>query len=374
MTVRARDLGIAIGSGTPGPLNAITDVPGVLVGHVTLTERDSSLAVGRGPVRTGVTVVLPRPEPLWKQPVFGSVHMLNGNGEVAGFAWLREAGLIASPVALTSTHAVGVVRDALIAHEAAARTTSSLFWRLPVVAETWDGLLNDVNGRHVRAEHVERALEAATAGPVAEGNVGGGTGTVCHGFKGGIGTASRRLDVDSGAFTVGILVQANHGRRERLTIDGIAVGRVIGPEVVPEPLPPELPTGRAAGGVSNVVLVATDAPLLPHQCAWLAQRAGLGVARSGGAGEHWSGDVFLAFATGNRDLPSGDYGAAAPRTVPLTMLANAHIDPLYDAVIEATEEAIANALLAAETMSGRDGVVAHALGSDRLLNVLRPTS
>jgi D-aminopeptidase len=362
----ARDLGMAVGIGTPGEANAITDVPGVAVGHATLVEGDGPLEVGRGPVRTGVTVVVPRPEPMWEQPAFAGVHALNGNGELTGLAWLREAGLLTAPVALTSTHAVGVVRDALVAQEAARRPDSDLFWRLPVVAETWDGVLNDVNGGHVRAEHVEAAIGSAQGGQVAQGSVGGGTGMICHGFKGGIGTASRRLAGGDGGHTVGVLVQANHGRRERLCIDGAPVGRAIGPDEVPLPEPPGLPAGRAGGG-SIAIVVATDAPLLPHQCTWLAQRAGLGVARLGGAGENWSGDVFLAFATGNRDLPSGDYGADAPHAVSLAMVPNAWLDPLYDAVIEATEEAIVDAMLAAETMTGRDGVVAHALDPERLL-------
>jgi D-aminopeptidase len=367
--MRARDLGLLVGTGTPGALNAITDVPGVRVGHTTLIEGDGPLEVGRGPVRTGVTVIVPRVDPPWEQPVFAGAHALNGNGELTGLAWLREAGLLISPIAITSTHAVGVVRDALVAAEAGARAPSDLFWRLPVVAETWDGVLNDVNGAHVQAAHVDAALQGARSGPVAEGNVGGGTGMICHGFKGGIGTASRVVERAAGGYTVGVLVQANHGRRERLTINGVAVGRAIPAEEVPEPAPPGALDGRRGGG-SIVVIVATDAPLLPHQCTWLAQRAGLGVGRIGGAGEHWSGDVFVAFATGNRDLPSGDYGVAAPLTVDLQMVAGAHLDPLYDAAIEATEEAIVNALLAGRTMTGRDGIVAHALDADRLVAAL----
>jgi D-aminopeptidase len=364
--VRARDVGLRIGRGTPGVLNDISDVPGVRIGHTTLIAGDGPLHVGRGPVRTGVTVVVPRDEPLWEQPVFAGAHALNGNGELTGLAWLREAGLLLTPIAITSTHAVGVVRDALVAAEATQRPPSDLFWRLPVVAETWDGVLNDVNGGHVKAEHLHAALAAADTGPVDEGNVGGGTGMICHGFKGGIGTASRTLAAETGGYTVGVLVQANHGRRERLTIDGVAVGRAIPAREVPEPALPDLPQG-ASGGGSIVVIVATDAPLLPHQCTWLAQRASLGVGRTGGAGEHWSGDIFVAFATGNRDLPSGDYGVIAPLTVALNMVAGAHLNPLYDAAIEATEEAIVNALLAAQTMTGRDGIVAYALDAYRLV-------
>jgi D-aminopeptidase len=370
VTPRARDLGISPGSGQPGPWNAITDVPGIRVGQVTLINGEGSLNVGRGPVRTGVTVVVPRPEPLWREPVFAGTHALNGNGELTGLAWLREAGLLMSPVALTSTHSVGVVRDALIAVEADARPPGDPFWRLPVVAETWDGVLNDINGGHLTATHVREALESASDGPVAEGNVGGGTGMICHGFKGGTGTSSRRLPASAGGYTVGVLVQANHGRRERLTVDGVQVGLVIGRDVVPEPDVPALPPGRSGGG-SIVVVVATDAPLLPHQCSGLAQRAGIGVGRVGGAGENWSGDIFLAFSTGNRGLPNGDYGAESPREIPLTMTANAHLDPLYDAVIEATEESIINALLAAETLEGRDGVTAHGLDAALLGDAMR---
>jgi D-aminopeptidase len=357
---RARDVGICAGHGRPGRWNAITDVPGVAVGQVTLIEGHGPLDVGRGPIRTGVTVVVPRPEPMWRQPVFAGVHALNGNGELTGLAWLRETGLLMSPIAITSTHSVGVVRDALIQSETTARPPGEPFWRLPVVAETWDGILNDVNGQHLGAAHVQEALASATTGPVQEGNVGGGTGMICHGFKGGTGTSSRRLPDEAGGYTVGVLVQANHGRRERLTIDGIPVGLALGPDRVPEPEVPQLPTGRSGGG-SIVVVVATDAPLLPQQCTALAQRAGLGIGRTGGVGENWSGDIFLAFSTGNRDLPNGDYGGESPLEIPLAMVANSHLDPLYDAVVEATEESIVNALLAAETLEGRDGIVAHAL-------------
>jgi D-aminopeptidase len=351
--MRARELGINIGRLEPGPMNAITDVEGVAVGHCSVVEGDD--------VRTGVTVVVP---PL---PVFAAPHCLNGNGEMTGLEWVRESGELTTPIAITNTHSVGVVRDAIV--EWAVSQPDARDWSLPVVGETYDGFLNDINGFHVRPEHVFAALDSTSDGPVGEGAVGGGTGMVCHGFKGGIGTASRELAAEAGRYTVGVLVQANHGRRERLTIDGVAVGRAISADEVPEPELPGAPDGRRGGG-SIVVIVATDAPLLPHQCAWLAQRAGLGVGRVGGAGEHWSGDVFVAFATGNRDLPSGDYGAAAASTVPLRMLTGAHLNPLYDAAIEATEEAIVNALLAAQTMTGRDGIVAHALDPDRLAAAL----
>jgi D-aminopeptidase len=332
--VRARELGIAIGDGAPGPLNAITDVAGVRVGHTTLIAGDD--------VRTGVTVVIP-PD----GPQFAGSHRLNGNGELTGLAWVRESGFLTSPIALTNTHSVGVVRDALCA---AAKGTSD--WSLPVVGETWDGLLNDIDGFHVNTEHVFEALESASPGPVAEGNVGGGTGMICHGFKGGIGTASRL----AGEYTVGVLVQANHGRRSRLQVNGVAVGRELGPDRIPLPQ-------RAAPGGSIIVIAATDAPLLPHQCDRLAQRTALGVARSGGAGENSSGDFAVAFATGNSDLAGGASRLA------VEMLANERIDSLFYAAIEATEEAIVNALLAADTMSGRVGTV-HRLDPQLFADVM----
>ncbi|HYN87324.1 MAG TPA: P1 family peptidase [Ardenticatenaceae bacterium] len=365
--MRARQLGIRIGRGTPGPHNAITDVPGVRVGHVTLIAGHGPLIPGRGPIRTGVTVILPHDRPLWEEPLFAGCHRLNGNGELTGLEWIRESGLLTSPIALTNTHSVGVVRDALVAAQARQRPPTELFWSLPVVGETWDGILNDVNGQHVRAEHLHEALAQAAAGPVAEGNVGGGTGMICHGFKGGIGTASRVVAAEAGGYTVGVLVQANHGRRERLRINGVPVGEEISEREIPLPQAGAPP---AQGAGSIIVVVATDAPLLPNQCDRLAQRAGLGVARAGGIGEHWSGDLFLAFATGNRGIPSSEIAASSPLTVQVSMLANTFISPLFDAVVEATEEAIANALLAAETMAGRDDIVAYRLDPDRLIEVM----
>jgi len=353
--VRARDYGIVIGEWDPGPLNAITDVAGVSVGHATLIEGSA--------VRTGVTVILPSRE-IWTAPVFAGSHRLNGNGEMTGLEWVRESGMLTSPVAITNTHSVGVVRDALIAHRARGADRGGMSpWALPVVGETWDGVLNDLDGFHVRPEHVEAAIAQASPGAVAEGNVGGGTGMICHGFKGGIGTASRRAAQERGGYTVGVLVQANHGRRARLAVNGVPVGALIGPEVVPVP-------GGPPGAGSIIVVVATDAPLLPHQCTRLAQRAGLGVARVGGVGEHTSGDLFLCFATGNTGMSVGELENQGPVTVPLTMLSDAYITHLFDAVVEATEEAIVNALLAAETMRGRDGNVAHALDGERLRSVL----
>ena len=366
--MRARDLGIAIGFGRPGDLNAITDVPGVCVGHTTLIEGDGPLRPGAGPVRTGVTVVLAREDRAWEHPVFAGWHRLNGNGELTGTAWISESGLLTSPVALTNTHSVGAVRDALVSAAGAGRPDGGSFWSLPVVGETWDGVLNDVNGRHVKDEHVVQALESADGGPVAEGNVGGGTGMVCHGFKGGIGTSSRVLPDAQGGYAVGALVQANHGSRRRLSVDGVPVGRLIGADEVPLPGPNPAQAPEGAGSI--IVVLATDAPLLPHQCERLAQRAGLGVARMGGVGEHWSGDLFLAFATGNRELPSSAYGDEPPRVVDVRMLADAYVTELFELAVEATEEAILCALLAAETMTGRDGIVVHALEPDRLLAAL----
>jgi D-aminopeptidase len=311
--------------------DAITDVPGVRVGHSTIVA---------GPARTGVTVVVP-PE----LPCFAGWHRLNGNGELTGTAWIDESGLLTTPIGLTNTHSLGVVRDALAAAGTAA-------WSLPVVGETWDGVLNDIAGQHVTAEHAAEALRTAAGGPVAQGNVGGGTGMICHGFKGGIGTASRLTER---GHTVGVLVQANHGRRARLRIDGRPV------EADDIPLP-----GKAEGAGSIIGIAATDAPLLPHQCRRLAQRIGLGVARMGGAGEQTSGDLFLAFSTGNTGLPTGELDEQPPAVSSVSMFADAYITELFDAVIEATEGAILNALLHAETMVGHDGTIVHALPADRL--------
>jgi D-aminopeptidase len=358
---RARELGVAVGTLPPGPQNAITDVPGVRVGHATLIEGDA--------VRTGVTVVLPHEGNAWEEPVFAGPHRLNGNGELTGLEWIREAGLLGGAIGITNTHSVGTVHDALI--EAAVRShgANETFWALPVVGETYDGALNDINGFHVRGEHVHAALEAASDGPVAEGNVGGGTGMICHEFKGGIGTASRR----AAEWAVGVLVQANYGERELLRIDGVPVGAAIPTSEVPSPWDDvdALSSRAGAEGGSIIGIVATDAPLLPHQCARLAQRMTMGVARMGSYASHGSGDLFLAFATGNRGL--SDYaGEEDPRrTVDLRMVVDAHINPLFEAVAEATEEAIVNALLAAETMTGRDGITAHALDPDRLVAIMR---
>jgi D-aminopeptidase len=357
MAVRARDLGIRIGLLPPGPLNAITDVPGVRVGHTTLVAGSGPLVVGKGPVRTGVTVIQPRPGPVWGNPCFAGCHRLNGAGELTGLEWVRESGLLTTPIGLTNTHSVGVVRDALVKDAVRERPVGPGFWVLPVVGETYDGLLNDTNGFHVRDEHVFEALASARDGAVDEGNVGGGTGMICHGFKGGIGTASRLVD---GIYVVGVLVQANYGRRELLRINGIPVGERISAAEVPTPW--TAPTTRSDGSI--IVVVATSAPVLPHQCDRLAQRAALGIARMGGLGEHGSGDLILAFSTGNEGLPTEPGSVVDP--VDVKMLPNAQISALFQATVEATEEAIVNALVAADTMVGRDDNTVHRLPHDRL--------
>jgi D-aminopeptidase len=383
--VPARELGLRIGRLDPGPLDAITDVPGVSVGHTTLISGDGRLVVGRGPVRTGVTVVIPHEGDVWADPVFAGCHRLNGNGELTGLEWIREAGLLGGPVAITNTHSVGVVRDALVAHAIARRGAGGGLWSLPVVGETWDGMLNDIDGLHVRPAHVDAALAAASDGRPAEGNVGGGTGMVCHELKGGIGTASRRAPEPDPGWTVGVLVQANYGEREQLRVDGVPVGLEIPVAEVPSPYPASEPgapgpsgstpsvraPGPEPGTGSIIVIVATDAPLLPHQCRRLAQRASLGLARMGSTANHSSGDLVLAFATGNRGLSNADEpGPEVPRTVDVRMVPDNRLTPLFKATVEATEAAVVNALLAAETMTGRDGITAHALDHERLLDVM----
>ncbi|GAA2541554.1 DmpA family aminopeptidase [Mycolicibacterium diernhoferi] len=347
--MRARDLGVTIGEHPTGPHNAITDVPGVRVGHTTLQ--------GDG-INTGVTVVVPHDD-IWTEPVFAGAHVLNGSGELTGLEWIRESGELTTAIGLTNTHSVGVVRDGLVAEQVRVRGDGA-YWSLPVVGETYDGFLNDINGFHVRPEHVRSALAAAAAGPVAEGNVGGGTGMICHQFKGGIGTASR-----VNGHTVGVLVQANHGRRDRLRINGVPVTQ---PEV---PLPAH-PPGYLPGSGSIIVIVATDAPLLPHQCRRLAQRSALAVGRLGGAGEQYSGDLMFAFSTGNRGIPpyGGEDTARAASEIPLRMVGPQLMDLLFDLTIEATEEAIVNAMVSAETVTGYRGFTAHAIDHDLLASAL----
>jgi D-aminopeptidase len=361
---RAREVGIFVGYLPPGPNCAITDVEGVRVGHSTIMRGEGQLVVGEGPVRTGVTVICPREGFTREDPVFAGSHRLNGNGEMTGLEWIREAGALETPVAITNTHSVGVVRDALVAAEFEERTEE--YWVLPVVAETYDGTLNDINGQHVGPEHLREALADARGGPVTEGSVGGGTGMICHEFKGGIGTASRRLAEDEGGWTVGALVQTNYGRRSMLRVDGAPVGRVLTTERVPSPYEEE---DTPPGTGSIIVVLATDAPLLPTQCDRLAQRASIGLGRMGGGCDDASGDIFLAFTTGNRGLP-GSGLPDPPATIPLVTIPNEAMTPLLYAAAEATEEAILNALLAAGTVTGRDGITAHGLTPDLLLGAL----
>jgi len=358
---RARDLGIPF-EGTPGTWNAITDVPGVWVGQTTLVQGDGALEVGRGPVRTGVTAILPRGRTY--APVFAATCALNGSGEMTGTLSIEESGFLDGPVMTTNTHSVGAVHQAVIAwmeENRYHRPSYEGFWAaLPVVAETLDVFLNDVNGFHVKSEHVFAALDAASSGPVAEGNVGGGTGMRCHQFKGGIGTASRVLAPADGGYTVGVLLQANHGRRRNLTVAGVPVGLEL-TEMMPEIHRSALPVD----GNSIIVVVATDAPVLPHQLKRLAKRVPLGIGRTGGMGENTSGDIFIAFSTANPGAWQSD------GVMSLEMLPNARMDALFSAVVQATEEAIVNALVAAETMSGINGNTLHALPHDRLRDILR---
>jgi L-aminopeptidase/D-esterase-like protein len=354
---RARDLGVPF-DGTPGPRNSITDVAGVEVGQTTLISGEGALVPGKGPVRTGVTIVLPRGKAS-SDPVFAGWYALNGNGEMTGTTWLKEGGFLEGAVLITNTHSVGTVRDASVAWHLKhfPKEAEDANFSLPVVAETWDGFLNDINGFHVTPEDVFQAFDSASS-EVAEGNAGGGTGMISYGFKGGIGTASRKLDTKAGGYTVGVLVQSNHGRRARLTIAGVPVGQEI-PDLLPRP-------GKHPDGQGSIIIVvATDAPLLPHQLERLARRAALGVGRVGGAGENTSGDIFIAFSTANP-------GAANPEGVAhLDMLPNDRLDPLLGATVDATEEAIVNAMIAAETMSGADGNTVYALPHDRLRDILK---
>jgi L-aminopeptidase/D-esterase-like protein len=359
--------------GTPGPLNALTDVKGVEVGHTTLISGNGKLEVGKGPVRTGVTAILPRGKES-KDPTFAGWFSLNGNGEMTGTTWVEESGFLEGPVMITNTHSVGIVRDAAIAWRVkrGAPDESGYWWSLPVVAETYDGFLNDVNGFHVKQEHVFHALDAAASGPVPEGNVGGGTGMICYEFKGGIGTSSRKLEDRFGGYTLGVLVQCNCGGRSQLCIAGVPVGKEI-PLTSPiwgsalgstEARLMSRPGGSAERG-SIIIVVATDAPLLPHQLKRLARRASLGLARTGSISDNGSGDIFIAFSTANPR-------AASPSGIrQLNMVPNDEMDPLFEATVQATEEAIVNALAAAETMTGVDSHTVMALPHDRVRQVLK---
>lgn len=359
---RARDLGIPF-DGAPGPLNAITDVKGVEVGHTTLISGEGDLKVGQGPVRTGVTAILPRAKS-FDEPAFAGWFSLNGNGEMTGTTWVEESGFLEGPIMITNTHSVGVVRDAVIAWRVkqGPADPSGYWWSLPLVAETWDGYLNDINGFHVKEHHTFAALDGASSGAVAEGNVGGGTGMVCYGFKGGIGTASRKLDAKSGGYTVGVLVQANFGRRSQLRVAGVPVG----PEITEE-----IPYGfdetqEDLGSFGSIIVaIATDAPLVAHQLKRLARRASLGIARTGGMATNGSGDIFIAFSTANPRAANPD------SIVQLAMLPNDKMNPLFEATVQATEESIINALVAAETMAGVNHHKVVAIPRDRLKQVLK---
>ncbi|WP_164016808.1 P1 family peptidase [Pyxidicoccus trucidator] len=377
---RARELGITFG-GRPGPLNAITDVPGVEVGHTTLISGEGRLETGKGPVRTGVTAVLPRGRDGVGEPVFAAMFALNGNGEMTGSHWVAESGQLSGPVMLTNTNDVGTVRDAVIAWA----MKRGVEWELglPVVAETWDGQLHDVYGFHVKATHAHQALDGARGGAVAEGSVGGGTGMMCHGFKGGIGTASRKLPEAEGGYTVGVLVQCNYGSRRLLSVEGVPVGEEIsdlrpcytGSQKPGNEMFGKIPPCSTSGGVTRptipegagsiIIVVATDAPLLPHQLSRLARRVPLGIGKMGGLGENASGDIFLALSTQRLKAPE-----AAP-VASVSVLDNDRITPLFEATVQATQEAILNSMLASGTMTGADGVRIFALPQDRLVKAMR---
>ncbi|MCC7032429.1 MAG: P1 family peptidase [Acidobacteria bacterium] len=359
---RARDLGVPF-DGTPGALNAITDVSGVTVGHSTIISGEGALLVGQGPVRTGVTAVLPRGRDSMARPSFAGWFSQNGNGEMTGTTWIEESGFLEGPVMITNTHSVGVVRDAVIQWRirSGPPDASGYWWSLPVVAETYDGGLNDINGFHVKERHAFEALDGARGGAVPEGNVGGGTGMICYGFKGGIGTSSRVVKAGDTAYTVGVLVQSNFGRRSQLTVAGVPVGREI-----PQPVQAAVLDDPVRGDLGSIIIVvATDAPLLPHQLKRLARRATIGMGRTGGTSGNGSGDIFIAFSTAN---PGAFQGAGLAT---LQMVSNEEISPIFDATVQATEEAIINALVAAETMTGADNRRVERLPHDRLREVLR---
>jgi D-aminopeptidase len=351
---RARDLGVPF-DGNPGPLNAITDVKGVAVGNTTLISGEGPLQVGVGPVRTGVTAILPRGRDS-RDPVFAGFSSLNGNGEMTGIHWVDDSGFLDGPIMITNTHSVGAVRDAVIAWRIkhGPPDEEGYSWSLPVVAETADDELNDMNGFHVKPEDVFHALDAAHVGPVEEGNIGGGTGMVCNEFKGGIGTASRVLDTKFGGYTVGVLVQCNSGWRSQLRIGGVPVGR----EITEHPVKDD-----DIGSI--IVVIATDAPLIPTQLRRVAKRVSLGLGRLGGFSGDGSGDLFLAFSTAN----PGAWGGKGSHQ--LTMLTNRSLNPLFLATVQATEEAVVNAMIAAETMTGINGHTVYALPHDELRQVLK---
>ena len=350
---RARALGIPF-DGAPGALNGITDVAGVEIGYSTIIRGEGPLVVGEGPVRTGVTAILPRGKAGLATPVFAGCHSLNGNGEMTGFLWIEEAGRVESPITITNTHSCGLARDATL-RWMVARGSISDAWGLPVAAETYDGELNDINGFHVRESHVFEALDSAAGGAIEEGSIGGGTGMICYGFKGGSGTASRVVEAGGARFALGAFVQANFGRAEQLTIAGVPVGRR---------LVEAASKGRDLGSIIGVI--ATDAPLMPHQLKRLARRCGLGIARSGSVAGHGSGDIFLAFSTANADAM-----AEGEDLRQMDFLPDAALDPLFEATVQAIDEAVIDALVANRTMTGRDGTTIRALPHDYVRAQLR---
>ena len=361
--IRARDLGIPF-NGSPGKYNSITDVEGILVGHETIIEGDGNLIVGKGPIRTGITSILPRG--MNYDPVFAGWYSLNGNGEMTGTTWVEESGFLEGPIMITNTHSVGVVRDAVIEWSYKNKfyktlyNIKDLFWTLPVVAETYDGSLNDINGFHVKKEHAFNALNNARGGMISEGNVGGGTGMICHGFKGGIGTSSRNIALKEKEYTLGVLVQANYGNRKELTIAGVPVGKEI------ENLLPKITFGEKQEGLGSIiVIVATDAPLLPNQLKRLARRVPIGISRVGGFGSNGSGDIFITFSTAN----PGAFNREEIRNI--NFLPNDLMNPFLNATAQATEEAIVNALISAETMTGINNNTVYKLPHDRLNDILK---
>ena len=362
-TIRARDIGIPL-NGITGEFNSITDVKGVLVGHETIIKGDGKLVIGRGPIRTGVTAILPRGKVF--DPVFSGWYSLNGNGEMTGTTWVEESGFLEGPILITNTHSVGIVRDAVIEWQYNNKLFKTLydikdlFWSLPVVGETYDGSLNDINGFHVKKEHAIKALENAQGGIILEGGVGGGTGMICHGFKGGIGTSSRKINLDGKNYTLGVLVQANYGNRNDLTISGVPVGKEI------QDLKPKITYGEKTDGLGSIiVVVATDAPFLPNQLKRIVRRVPIGISRVGGYGSNGSGDIFISFSTAN----SKAFDRENEKSI--TFLPNDEMNPFFIATVQATEEAILNALISAKTMIGINDNVVYELPHDRLKKVLK---
>ena len=361
--IRARDIGIPL-DGITGKYNSITDIDGIEVGHVTIIKGKGNLKVGDGPIRTGVTAILPRGKTY--DPVFAGWYSLNGNGEMTGTTWVEESGFLEGPIMITNTHSVGVVRDAVIEWQYKNKifktlyNIKDLFWALPVVAETYDGSLNDINGFHIKKEHAINALNSASSEIVLEGNVGGGTGMICHGFKGGIGTSSRKINVNGKEYTLGVLVQANYGSRNELTISGVPVGKEI------QDLKPKITYGEKREGLGSIiVIVATDAPFLPNQLKRIARRVPIGISKVGGYGSNGSGDIFIAFSTANKDAANREIEKS------ISFLPNDFMNPFFLATSQATEEAILNALIGAETMVGINENKVYKLPHKRLIDILK---